>query len=111
METLAVVSILYFALQALVARDFVRLLAYVSISHLGVIVLGIFALNVEGVEGAIVQMVNHGIIIAALFLVAGAIETRMGTRRLADVGALATKLPWLATAFLSRRWRRLACPA
>ena len=110
METLAVVSILYFALQALVARDFVRLLAYVSISHLGVIVLGIFALNVEGVEGAIVQMVNHGIIIAALFLVAGAIETRMGTRRLADVGALATKLPWLATAFLISAMAALGLP-
>src|SRR6185437_9618049 len=51
METLAVVSILYFALQALVAEDFIRLLAYVSISHLGVIVLGIFALNIQGVEG------------------------------------------------------------
>jgi NADH-quinone oxidoreductase subunit M len=110
METLAVVSILYFALQALVALDFVRLLAYVSISHLGVIVLGIFALNIQGIEGAIVQMVNHGIVIAALFLIAGAIEARTGTRRLADFGALATKLPWLAAVFMIAAMSALGLP-
>jgi NADH-quinone oxidoreductase subunit M len=110
METLAVVSILYFALQALVAQDFIRLLAYVSISHLGVIVLGIFALNTAGVEGAIVQMVNHGIVIAALFLIAGAIEARTGTRRLADFGALARKLPWLAAVFLITAMSALGLP-
>jgi NADH-quinone oxidoreductase subunit M len=110
METLAVVSILYFALQALVALDFVKLLAYVSISHLGVIVLGIFALNILGVEGAVVQMVNHGIVIAALFLIADAIEARTGTRRLADFGALATRLPWLAAVFLIAAMSALGLP-
>ena len=110
METLAVASIIYFALEALVALDFMRLLAYVSISHLGVIVLGIFALNTQGIEGAIVQMVNHGIIIAALFLIAGAIEARTGTRRLADFGALATKLPWLATVFMIAALSALGLP-
>lgn len=100
MEVLAVIGILYFALQALVAQDFKRLLAYVSISHMGVIILGIFALNVQGIEGAVLQMVNHGILIAALFLIAGAIEERTGTRRLADFGGLATRLPVLATVFL-----------
>lgn len=110
METLAVVSILYFALQALVAVDFMRLLAYVSISHLGVIVLGIFALNIAGIEGAMVQMVNHGIIIAALFLIAGAIEARTKTRRLADFGALATRLPWLATVFMITAMAALGLP-
>ncbi|HEU5349096.1 MAG TPA: NADH-quinone oxidoreductase subunit M, partial [Ktedonobacterales bacterium] len=110
METLAVVGILYFALQALVAVDFVRLLAYVSISHLSVIVLGIFALNVAGIEGGVVQMINHGIVIAALFLIAGAIEARTGTRRLADFGALATKLPWLAAVFLIAAMSALGLP-
>jgi NADH-quinone oxidoreductase subunit M len=110
LETLAVIGILYFALQALVALDFVKLLAYVSISHMGVIVLGIFALNVQGVEGGILQMVNHGIIIAALFLIAGAIEARTGTRRLADFGALATRLPWLATVFLIASLAALGLP-
>jgi NADH-quinone oxidoreductase subunit M len=97
---LAVVGILYFAVQALVAQDMQRLLAYVSISHMGVILLGIFAANVQGVQGAVVQMVNHGIIIAALFLIAAAIEARTGTRRLGDFGGLATRLPRLATVFM-----------
>ncbi len=107
---LAVIGILYFAIQALVAQDFMRLLAYVSISHMSVIILGIFALNVQGVEGAIVQMVNHGIIIAALFLIAGAIETRTHSRRLADFGGLATRLPWLATAFMIASLAALGLP-
>jgi NADH-quinone oxidoreductase subunit M len=110
LETLAVVGILYFALQALVALDFMKLLAYVSISHMSVIVLGIFALNVQGIEGGILQMVNHGIIIAALFLIAGAIESRTQTRRLADFGALATKLPWLATVFMIAALSALGLP-
>jgi NADH-quinone oxidoreductase subunit M len=100
MSILAVIGILYFALQALVAQDEKRLLAYVSISHMSVIVLGIFALNTQGLEGGILQMINHGIIIAALFLIAAAIEARTGTRRLADFGGLAARLPWLATTFL-----------
>ncbi|HEX6122762.1 MAG TPA: NADH-quinone oxidoreductase subunit M [Ktedonobacterales bacterium] len=100
MEVLAVIGVLYFALEALVAQDVKQLLAYVSISHLGVIVLGIFALNVQGLEGGVLQMVNHGVIIAALFLIAGAFEERVGTRRLADFGGLAVRLPWLATVFL-----------
>lgn len=100
MGALAVIGILYFALQALAALDFKRLLAYVSISHMSVIILGIFALNTQGIEGGILQMVNHGIIIAGLFLIAGYIEARTGSRRLADFGGLATRLPWLATVFM-----------
>lgn len=108
--TLAVVGILYFALQALIATDFKRLLAYVSLSHMGVIVLGVFALNAQGIQGAILQMVNHGIIIAALFIIATAIETRTGARRLTEFGALATRLPWLATAFLISALAALGLP-
>ena len=100
MSVLAVIGILYFALQALAAQDFKRLLAYVSISHMSVIILGLFALNTQGIEGGILQMVNHGVIIAGLFLIAGYIETRTGSRRLADFGGLATRLPVLATVFL-----------
>ena len=110
METLAVVGILYFALQALVAQDFKRLLGYVSISHMSVIILGIFALNLQGVEGGILQMVNHGILIAALFLIAGYVEARTGSRRLADFGGLATRLPWMATAFLIAALAALGLP-
>lgn len=110
MSALAVAGILYFALQALVARDFKRLLAYVSISHMSVIILGAFALNTQGIEGGILQMVNHGIIIAALFLIAGFVERRTGSRRLADFGGLATRLPWLATAFLIAALAALGLP-
>jgi NADH-quinone oxidoreductase subunit M len=67
---------------------------------MGVIILGVFALNTQGIEGGVIQMVNHGIVIAALFLIAGYIETRTGSRRLADFGGLAARVPWLATVFL-----------
>jgi NADH-quinone oxidoreductase subunit M len=110
MYTLAVVGILYFALEALVQTDFRRLLGYVSISHMGVIVLGLFAFNVQGIEGGILQMVNHGITIAALFLVAGWIEGRTGTRQLTDFGGLATRLPWLATVFMIAALSALGLP-
>jgi NADH-quinone oxidoreductase subunit M len=110
MEVLAVVSILYFAVQALVQSDFRRLLGYVSISHMGVIILGLFAFNIQGIEGGVLQMVNHGITIAALFLIAGWIEARTGTRRLGDFGGLATRLPWLATVFLIAGLSALGLP-
>lgn len=109
-NVLAVIGILYFALQALVAQDFKRLLAYVSISHMGVIFLGIFALNTQGVEGAVLQMLNHGVIIAALFLIAGYIESRTESRRLADFGGLAVRLPWLATVFMLAALAALGLP-
>ncbi len=110
MSVLAVIGILYFALQALVAQDFKRLLGYVSISHMSVIILGLFALNTQGIEGGILQMINHGIIIAALFLIAGYIETRTGSRTLADFGGLATRLPWLATVFMIAALSALGLP-
>ncbi len=81
-NTLAVIGILYCALLALVQTDLKRLLGYSSISHLGIIVLGIFAFNIQSVEGSVLQMVNHGITTAALFLIVGYIETRTGTRRM-----------------------------
>jgi NADH-quinone oxidoreductase subunit M len=108
--TLAVVGILYFALQALIATDFKRLLAYVSLSHMSVIVLGVFALNIDGTQGAILQMINHGVLIVALFLIGDAIERRVGVRRLSEFGALATRLPWLATAFLIAALSALGLP-
>jgi NADH-quinone oxidoreductase subunit M len=107
---LAVTGILYFAVLALVQTDFRRLLAYVSISHMGVIVLGLFALNAEGVEGGVLQMVNHGITIAALFLIAGWIEQRAGTRDLTQFSGLATRLPVLATVFLIAALSALGLP-
>jgi NADH-quinone oxidoreductase subunit M len=97
---LAVIGILYFALQALIADDMQRLLAYVSLSHMGVILLAIFAFNAQAYDGAVMQMVNHGIIIGALFLIVGVFEARTGTRKLSEFGGLAKRLPVLATSFM-----------
>src|SRR5579864_3497978 len=99
-NVLAVIGILYCALMALVQIDIKRLLAYSSISHLGIIMLGMFAFNVQGVEGSVLQMVNHGITIVALFLIAGFIEARAGTRRLSDYGGLAKRIPVMAGVML-----------
>jgi NADH-quinone oxidoreductase subunit M len=109
-NVLAVIGILYCALLALVQTDIKRLLAYSSISHLGIIMLGMFALNVQGVEGSVLQMVNHGITITALFLIAGFIEARAGTRRLSDFGGLAIRIPLFATVMLIASLSSLGLP-
>ena len=94
---LAVVGILYCALLALVQTDLKRLLGYASISHLGIIMLGMFSLTAQGIEGSVLQMVNHGITTTALFLLVGFLESRTGTRRITQFGGLASRVPWLAT--------------
>ncbi len=99
-STLAVIGILYCAGLALVQNDMKRLLGYSSISHLGVIMLGMFAFNRQGIDGSVLQMVNHGITTAALFLIVGVIEARTGTRRISDFGGLALRVPVLATVML-----------
>ena len=96
-NTLAVIGILYCAVLALTQTDMKRLLGYSSISHLGVVMLGMFAFNVQGAEGSVLQMVNHGITTAALFLIVGFIERRAGTRRISDFGGMALRVPVLAT--------------
>ncbi|MGH7691841.1 MAG: complex I subunit 4 family protein [Candidatus Dormibacteria bacterium] len=100
MMGLGVVSILYGALSALSQRDIKRIVAYASISHLGFIVLGIFSLTVDGLNGAIIQMVNHGIIIAALFICVGVYEARFASRDLRELGGLAQAMPVMAGLFL-----------
>ncbi len=100
MLALGVTSILYGGLMALGQRDIRQIVAYSSISHLGFVVLGIFALNVDGLGGAIVQMVNHGIIVAGLFLCVGMLEVRFGTRDLGRMGGLARPMPIMAGMFL-----------
>lgn len=108
--TLAVIGILYCAVLALVQTDFKRLLAYSSVSHLGVVMLGIFALNTQGIEGGVLQMVNHGITTGALFLIAGFIEQRFGTRSLEQFGGLARRLPVLAVVFCVAALSSLGLP-
>jgi NADH-quinone oxidoreductase subunit M len=110
MEIVAVVSILYGAVQALVQTDFKRLIAYSSISHLGVVILGIFALNSQGLEGGVLQMVNHGITIGALFLIAGFLEARTNSRKLEDYGGQALRWPALSAVFLIAALSSLGLP-
>src|SRR5947208_16097802 len=109
-KTLAVIGILYCAWLALVQVDIKRLLGYASISHLGIVMLGMFSFNIQGVEGSVLQMVNHGITIAALFLIVGFIEVRTGTRHLSDFGGLATRIPVMATVLLIASLSALGLP-
>jgi NADH-quinone oxidoreductase subunit M len=100
LAALAVLSIIYGALMALSETDIKRIVAYSSISHLGFIALGIFTLTTTGVNGAVIQIVNHGIIITALFLIVGIIEERTGTRDRHELAGLEERMPWLYAFFL-----------
>ena len=94
---LSLIAILYGAYMALAQEDLKKLIAYSSVSHMGFVTLGIFAFNVPGIEGAILQMVNHGITTGALFLCVGAIYERTHSRMIADNRGLAGPMPRYAT--------------
>jgi len=97
---LSVVAIIYGGLICLAQTDLKRLIAYSSVSHMGFVTLGIFALNAQGLEGGILQMINHGIVTGALFLCVGVIYERTHTREIADYGGLATPVPIYAGFFM-----------
>ena len=97
---LAIVGIVYGALVAMVQPDMKKLVAYSSVSHLGFIVLGIFSFTPQGMEGAVYQMLNHGISTGALFLLVGMIYERRHTRLISEFGGLASRMPVFAAAFL-----------
>ncbi len=96
MMWLAVAGIIYGALVALAQTDIKRLIAYSSVSHLGYCMLGLFALNATGVQGSVLQMVNHGLSTGALFALVGMLYERYHTRQIADLSGLARRTPWLA---------------
>ena len=97
---LSVFGIFYGALVAFAQSDVKKLVAYSSVSHLGFVMLGIVALNTQAVEGAILQMINHGISTGALFLLVGVIYERRHTRAITDFGGLAASMPIYAVAFI-----------
>jgi NADH-quinone oxidoreductase subunit M len=97
---LAVAAIIWGALMAIAQRDMKMVVAYSSVSHMGFIVLGIFAFNVQGQQGAILQMVNHGIIVPALFLLVAWIADRAGTRDRSALAGLARRMPVMAGVFI-----------
>ena len=94
-SVLAVIGIIYGAVCALIQTDIKRLVAYSSVSHLGFVVLGIFAFTQQGVTGGVLQMVNHGLATGALFLLVGMVYERTHTRDLGKMGGLASVMPWL----------------
>ena len=97
---LSVVAVIYGAYMAFAQTDFKKLIAYSSVSHMGFVTLGIFALNSQGLEGGILQMINHGVSTGALFLAVGVIYERTHTRMIADYGGIAAKVPVYATFLL-----------
>jgi NADH-quinone oxidoreductase subunit M len=97
---LALVGILYGALVAMAQKDMKKLVAYSSVSHLGFVMLGLFALNGPGLNGGVLQMINHGLSTGALFLLVGVIYERRHTRMIADYGGLSAEMPLYATLFL-----------
>ncbi len=100
MFTLGVVAVIYTSLVALAQTDMKKLIAYSSVAHMGVVIIGIFTFNAQGLQGALFQMLSHGIVSAALFLCVGVIYDRIHTRDIARYGGLATHMPAYALVFM-----------
>ena len=100
MFALSVVAVIYTSLVALAQEDIKKLVAYSSVAHMGVVTIGIFTFNVQGMSGALFQMLSHGIVSAALFLVVGVIYDRMHTREIARCGGLADRMPAYSLVFM-----------
>jgi NADH-quinone oxidoreductase subunit M len=108
--TLALIGIIYGAIVAAMQSDLKRLVAYSSVSHLGFVVLGIFALTTQGLQGGSLQMINHGISTGALFLLVGMLYERRHTRAIADYGGIGRTVPVLAGVFLVIALSSIALP-
>jgi len=98
--TLSVIAVIYTSLIALVQTDMKKLIAYSSIAHMGLVTAGIFSLNIQGIEGAIFQMLSHGIISSALFLIVGVVYDRKHSREIAAYGGLVKIMPAYSFIFM-----------
>lgn len=107
---LGVINIIYGALLALVQKDLKKLVAYSSVSHMGIVLVGLASFTVSGVQGAIFQMVSHGFIAALLFFLVGAIYERTHTRMIAQLGGLSQTMPILAGLFVTAAMASLGLP-
>lgn len=107
---MSVVGIIYGSLCALAQDDIKKLVAYSSVAHLGFCMLGLFALNVEGISGGVLQMINHGLSTGALFCLVGMFYERYHTRSLAQLGGLASRLPRLGTAMVLITFASIGLP-
>ena len=108
--TLSVVAIIYTSLVALMQEDVKKLIAYSSVAHMGYVTMGIFAMNAEGVQGAIFQMLSHGLVSGALFLCVGVIYDRMHTRDIAAYGGLVNNMPKYAVVFMVMTMANVGLP-
>jgi NADH-quinone oxidoreductase subunit M len=107
---LAVIGIIYGALVAMMQSDIKKLVAYSSVSHLGFVMLGLFALNIQGVQGAIFQMISHGLSTGALFLLVGMIYERRHTRMIDDFGGLWKQVPLFSVIFMLVTFASIGLP-
>ncbi len=107
---IAIIGIIYGALVAMVQEDVKKLVAYSSVSHLGFVVLGTFVFTLRGIEGAIMQMINHGISTGALFLLVGILYERRGTREISEFGGLTKVMPRFAVVFMIVTLSSIALP-
>jgi len=107
---LAIIGIVYGALVSMMQPDLKRLIAFSSVSHLGYVMLGMFAFNMQGVEGSIYQMLNHGVSTGGLFLIVGMLYERRHTRMIADFGGLSTPMPIFAIFFMIVTLSSVALP-
>ena len=107
---LAMIGIVYGALVAMIQKDMKKLVAYSSVSHLGLCMLGLFALNPNGIMGAMFQMINHGISTSGLFLIVGIVYERRHVRQIADFGGLSKTMPIYATIFMIMTMSSIGLP-
>ena len=98
--TLSIIAIIATSLIALVQKDMKKLIAYSSVAHMGFVTLGIFTFTLQGIEGAVIQMISHGIVSAALFLCVGVVYDRLHTREIERYGGLVNKMPFYSFAFM-----------
>jgi len=100
MYALSVIAIIYTSLVALVQEDIKKLIAYSSVAHMGFVTMGIFAANTQGLQGAVFQMVSHGLVSSALFLCVGVIYDRLHTREIAAYGGIVNRMPRYAVVMM-----------
>ncbi len=98
--TLSVIAVIYTSLVALAQEDMKKLIAYSSVAHMAFVTIGIFSLDVQGVQGAMIQMLSHGVVSAALFLIVGVVYDRMHSREIARYGGLVHRMPLYAATFM-----------
>ncbi|EHM02340.1 NADH dehydrogenase subunit M [Acetobacteraceae bacterium AT-5844] len=108
--TLSIVAVIYTSLVAMAQEDMKKLIAYSSVAHMGIVTLGIFALNHQGLSGAIFQMLSHGVVSGALFLCVGVVYDRVHSREIARYGGVAKVMPGYATVFMLFTMASVALP-